>query len=135
MTENNATRTNKIIIFLNNKKTQVLFLLLIFIIGFITSFGYGSYLDEKSEKEILYSNILEYANRIAPNRALTEDLKANGIIPISESIEKDHGTALYYPVSFIYFIEKNNTSLGSAMMGAYTLFVVLPGMLCLYFLF
>ena len=134
MTENNATRTNRIIVFLNNKKTQVLFLLLIFIIGFITSFGYGSYLDEKSEKEILYSNILEYANRISPDMALTKDLKANGIIPISESIEKDHGTALYYPVSFIYFIEKNNTSLGSAIWHAYTFFLVFLGMLCLYFL-
>ena len=134
MTENNATRTNIIIVFLNNKKTQVLFLLLIFIIGFITSFGYGSYLDEKSEKEILYSNILEYANRISPDMALTKDLKANGIIPISESIEKDHGTALYYPVSFIYFIEKNNTSLGSAIWHAYTFFLVFLGMLCLYFL-
>ena len=60
LTEENSTRTNKIIIFLNNKKTQVLFLLLIFITGFITSFGYGSYLDEKSEKEILYSNILGF---------------------------------------------------------------------------
>ena len=134
LTENNATRTNIIIVFLNNKKTQVLFLLLIFIIGFITSFGYGSYLDEKSEKEILYSNILEYANRISPDMALTKDLKANGIIPISESIEKDHGTALYYPVSFIYFIEKNNTSLGSAIWHAYTFFLVFLGMLCLYFL-
>ena len=134
LTEENATRTNKIIIFLNNKKTQVLFLLLIFIIGFITSFGYGSYLDEKSEKEILYSNILEYANRISPDMALTKDLKANGIIPIGESIEKDHGTALYYPVSFIYFIEKNNTNLGSAIWHAYTFFLVFLGMLCLYFL-
>ena len=134
MTENNATRTNKIIVFLNNKKTQVLFLLLIFIIGFVTSFGYGSYLDEKSEKEILYSNILEYANRISPDMALTKDLKANGIIPIGESIEKDHGTALYYPVSFIYFIEKNNTNLGSAIWHAYTFFLVFLGMLCLYFL-
>ena len=110
MTEKNATRTNRIIEFLNNKKTQVLFLSLIFVIGFATSFGYGSYLDEKSEKEILYSNILEYTNRIAPNSALAKDLNASGIIPISESIEKDHGTALYYPIAFIYQIEKTNTS-------------------------
>ena len=134
MTENNATRTNKFIDFLNNKKTQILFLSLIFIIGFITSFGYGSYLDEKSEKEILYSNILEYTNHIAPNSSLANDFKTNGIIPISESIEKDHGTALYYPVWFIYLIEKDNINLGSAIWHAYTFFLVFLGMLCLYFL-
>ena len=134
MTENNAARTNRIIVFLNDKKTQVLFLLLVFVIGFITSFGYGSYLDEKSEKEILYSNILEYANRIAPGSALSKDLNESGIIPISESIEKDHGTALYYPVSFIYLIEKSNTNLGSAIWHAYTFFLVFLGMLCLYLL-
>jgi hypothetical protein len=134
LTENNATQTNKFIDFLNNKKTQILFLSLIFIIGFITSFGYGSYLDEKSEKEILYSNILEYTNHIAPNSSLANDFKTNGIIPISESIEKDHGTALYYPVWFIYLIEKDNINLGSAIWHAYTFFLVFLGMLCLYFL-
>ena len=134
LTEKKATRTNRIIDFLNSKKTQVLFLSLIFIIGFATSFGYGSYLDEKSEKEILYSNILEYTNRIAPDSALAKDLNAGGIIPISESIEKDHGTALYYPVAFIFEIEKTNINLGSAIWHAYTFFLVFLGMLCLYFL-
>ena len=115
MTENKAARTNRIIEFLNKPKTQVLFFVIIFITGFVTSFGYGSYLDEKSEKEILYSNISEYVNRMAPNSALAADLYENGIIPISESIEKDHGTALYYPISFIYEIEKTNINLGSSI--------------------
>ena len=117
----------------NGFKIELLFLIIVLAIGILTSFSYGSYLDEQIEKGILYSNVYEYARHLIPNAGITKDFAANEIVPISEAIDRDHGVALFYPISFIYEIEKTNIHLGSQIWHIYTFILVYLGMLCMYF--
>ncbi|MCR4647858.1 MAG: glycosyltransferase family 39 protein [Lachnospiraceae bacterium] len=114
--------------------TDILFLLIVFFIGITTSFSYGKYLDEQIEKGILYSNIYEYVLHVAPGSSLAADFAENEIIPIKDAVDRDHGVALYYPLFFIWEVEKSDMRTGSLIWHAYTFFLVFLGMVCLYFL-
>lgn len=77
-------------------KKNFLFLSCIFIIGIITACGYGVYLDQPLEQEILYMNFKEYLLHLPGNFSnLISQLTAAGIPEISASIEMDHGCAAF----------------------------------------
>ena len=70
---------------------------LLLIAGALAGFSYGMIADENSEYRILKANAAEYACRLlgeehSVSRALLKDAPR-----ISQSIERDHGIAAYYP--------------------------------------
>ena len=85
------------------------FLIALFVIGILTAGQYGYYFDEGGEREIVASNIKEYVLRLFPegnairefylevDRKLSE-AGGKSIERISESVEKDHGAAVMYPM-------------------------------------
>ena len=56
----------------------------------------GVYFDEHSEEEILYMNILQYGETLRISKIENWFEGKDEYQPICESIEKDHGSALYY---------------------------------------
>ncbi len=118
-----------------NKKGIIIFFVMIFLIGTFTALGYGDYLDRTSEKEILYANIEEYAERIAGEECeVVRILNERGIVKISESVEKDHGIAMYYPLVFLILVDEYDMHLSNVLWYVYTSFIYFYGLICLYLL-
>ncbi len=76
-----------------------LFFIILSVVGFATIRDYGAPFDEYVEISILKSNIKEYALRIS-NDAVN-GFTTLGATRISNSIEKDHGIAAYYPLAVV----------------------------------
>lgn len=79
------------------RRAAAAFFALLLIVGALAGFSYGMIADENSEYRILKANAAEYACRLLGeehpvSRALLEDAPR-----ISQSIERDHGIAAYYP--------------------------------------
>ncbi len=66
----------------------------LFGLSFLGSVGVNY--DEKAEQNILKMNILEYAQVFAGDSDLVSFYKEQGIVPIYQSVEKDHGISPYY---------------------------------------
>ena len=86
------------------KRLVALFFLFLTLLGLCLGSGYGVPWDEKMEREILKQNIYEYAIIfLGEDNPTVRDLSIN-VIRISESIDRDHGSALFYPMVFIFLI-------------------------------
>lgn len=111
-----------------------IFLILLFIIGLLATFSYGSYLDQGSEQDILFSNIKEYMKHIPGESALEREFNVANIIEISNSIEKDHGIAAYYPVSLgVWYLNSHNAYMSNILWHLYTyIFIFCVGCRSLY---
>lgn len=92
-----------------------------FIIGIAVSNHYGTYYDQYIEEDICKLNIGEYVNRIFHK----------GWGSIADSVEKDHGTALYYPLGVLCILG-GQTSVESAIWHCYTFVLFFAGCLALY---
>ena len=102
-------------------------------IGFIATFGYGIYLDQDLEQEILFSNILEYL-KFVPDwfGNMANDIAESGIIGIRQYKERDHGIAVYYPISFIWHLNKSHAWIGDMIWKGYTFLVCSLGFFAFY---
>lgn len=110
-----------------------LFLLCLFLLGLLTVFQYGAHLDQKSEQEIMYSNIKMYLRCFGGAvSSLYRCLDAGGITDIAYSVERDHGVAVYYPVFWIFFIDQVSPFIGNIIWHVYIYFIVFCGILALY---
>lgn len=103
------------------KKCIVWILVVAFACGLAVSTHYGTYYDQYIEEGICMMNIAEYANRI-----LHTDWDS-----ISDSEEKDHGTALYYPVGALELVA-GQTPATSAVWHCWTFVLFFAGCLALY---
>lgn len=112
-----------------------IFLLLLFVIGLLATFSYGAYLDQDSEQDILFYNIKEYMIHIPAESALEREFNAANIVEISNSVERDHGIAAYYPVSLgMWYLNSHNAYMGNVLWHLYTyIFIFLVGCRSLYF--
>ncbi len=116
-------------------KYDRVFLLILFIVGLLATFSYGVYFDQSSEQTILFSNLKEYLLQLgAGDSQLVKEMDAVGIIEISQSIEKDHGIAAYYPAGIVWFINQSSGYAGSIFWHVYTFLLVFLGVVSLYFL-
>ncbi len=81
----------------------------VLLLGFFTTGGYGQPWDEPAEMNILRMNLWEFAKvvgadlsafetRAAAERPLISDQMPTAFVPISQSVERDHGMAGYYPL-------------------------------------
>lgn len=74
-------------------------------IGFISTGSYGQPWDEQDEMDILRMNLWEYAQNLGMDEAAFEEraqsaaLTISTLVPISQSIEQDHGISVFYPLA------------------------------------
>ncbi len=111
-----------------------IFLLLLFAFGLIFLPSYGAHLDQQSEQEILYYNVLSYCDNLGIFPEFAEYLKERSIIPIEESIERDHGMSVFYPMFFIWKVRDASVSAANLLWHLYIYFFCFAGVSCLYLL-
>ena len=88
---------------INGKLLVALIMICILLTGLFTSADYGVPYDEFTEQKILLGNIREMAEHfVSPESEIIYLLNDKGIIPISESVEADHGIAAYYSFAAIW---------------------------------
>ena len=75
-----------------------LFFLALLLLGFCTQSGYGRAWDDLSEQNILRMTLREYDLLLPFDTPYSEALERMGVMRISDSVEKDHGTCLLYPL-------------------------------------
>lgn len=111
-----------------------LFLLAALLVGIIGS-GYGRPWDEPAEMDILRMNLWEYSNALGlPNdvfqaRAAVE----SSVMPISQSIERDHGQSAYYLLSGVVMDSKLSEMQRMQIWHLYTWLLFWLGGVALYF--
>jgi len=116
-------------------KKEYLFLIGILLIGLLTIFPYGAYLDQKSEQRILFGNIEEYLLHLpGETPGLVQELADWGTTRISLDEDRDHGMAVYYPAFVVWYLNKISPYAGSVFWHIYTFLLVFWGMCSLYFL-
>lgn len=91
----------------------------------------GVYFDERSEQEILYMNILQYSDVFHINR-ISGVLRNRGIIPICESVERDHGIATHYLCAPILMLLEGRADLQSTAWHMYTYILFFMGVVYMY---
>lgn len=117
------------------QKTQMYFLGAILLVGLLTIFAYGYYLDETSEQRIMFANIKEYLIQFQlEDTQLVQDLTDFGVLKISEDEDRDHGMAVYYPAFPVWYINQTSPYLGSLFWHLYTFLLVFWGICSLFFL-
>ncbi len=91
------------------KKTIcVLIVAVIYVIGLVVSSDYGRCWDEPAEMKILMSNMAEYVYDLLPEDSDSyKYYRESGTTGISQSVERDHGEATYYPIA--YFLRKSES--------------------------
>ena len=134
------------------KRLTAVFFILLFIGGVITAGDYGVSWDEKAETQILVSNVLYAAQTLLPKSVVEGRL--NPVLQmfykekvferpklIPDNVERDHGQALYYPATAVFFavhaLKQANPSLNveHAMYHGrhiYNFIVCYFALLCLY---
>ena len=84
-------------------------LFLAFAMGLAVTSDYGIPPDENTEIGILMGNLREYLGLyFKEDSQIMYGFDANNYIPISQSIEIDHGQAAYYPISPLLYMAKTN---------------------------
>lgn len=103
------------------------------VLGFWTAADYGPCWDEPDEMDILRMNLWEYARVLgldeSPFLQLAQDESRpviNALVPISQSIEKDHGAACMYPLAAVVMSQQLSEAQRSALwhMGCWTWFTL-----------
>lgn len=115
-----------------SNKFCIIIIAMAFLLGISVCDDYGINLDQHTEEFIMMSNIEEYFNKIG-----IKEIHHWG--EISDSIEKDHGEAPYYPLGFYWMIKKmDSDNMESFPMGTahvwyvYTFVIFFIGCLALY---
>lgn len=80
-----------------NVRICIMVITITFIAGIFVSNDYGCYIDEYTEKSILWSNVREYIYIFRG-----EEIREDGI---SHSVERDHGVAPYYPLGAYWAVK------------------------------
>lgn len=117
-------------------KKEQLFLIGILLVGLLTVFRYGAYLDQESEQRILFANIKEYMLHLPGDTpALVSELEERGgVTEISVDEDRDHGMAAYYPAFAVWYLNQASPYWGSVFWHVYTFLLVFWGMCSLYLL-
>ena len=108
-------------------------LALCFLLGLFNIKNVGVYNDEHSEQEILMMNVREYAELIHFT-PLVNYFDQREIIPISTSIERDHGISSYYLFSPFMMLGAKSPKLLSISWHLYTYLIFFSGVIILYFI-
>lgn len=119
------------------KKNYIgIILLFCFIIGFAVSNHYGAYWDQEIERDILLSNVKSYSEASEVVADYTELFFWGfpDIEPIAESVEIDHGVAVYLPMFHLIKTHGLDMEYYNAVQHMYTFVLFFFGVLALYYL-
>jgi hypothetical protein len=111
-------------------------LLFCFVVGFAVSDHYGTYWDQDMERSILMSNVKSYSNASETIASYTElyFLDFPNVQPIEETVERDHGMAIYLPM-FPMLIQRGlDMGYYKTVQHIYTFLVFFLGVIALYYL-
>ena len=110
-----------------------LFFAAVLLLGFVTAADYGPTWDELDEMDILRMNLWEYSRAFGldesafERRAAQADaLTISRLTPVSESIEQDHGIAMFYPLAGVVMSDTLTEAQRSAIwhMGCWAVFTL-----------
>lgn len=124
----------KITSFLQKITKESVFLPVLFLIGLLFLPGYGAHLDQYSEQEIMYYNVYSYCETFNVFPEFADYLEARDIINIQDSIERDHGMSVFYPVAFIWKIRDKSPYAANLIWHTYIYFICFAGVVSLHFL-
>lgn len=127
----NNTFCKKAISFISK---DYIFLILLFCIGLLFFPAYGAYLDQNSEQQILYSNVLAYCNELHLAPEFAEYIRSFDIVDIREYIDRDHGMCVFYPMFFIWQIRDTSPASANLIWHLYVYILCFAGIVCLYYL-
>lgn len=106
-------------------------LLLFFLFGLYYVREAGVCFDESSEQRILAMNLRQYGDTLHLER-LSDYFRNRDIIPICESVERDHGIAPYYPFAVALHHFEHQPEFLSLFWHAYTYLLFFLGVVYLY---
>lgn len=108
-------------------------------LGLATAADYGPTWDEADEMDILRMNLWEYArvfhwdeSAFEARAALENPLTIHSLVPISQSIEQDHGACAFYPLAGIVMDETLSEETRSVYWHRWCWVVFTLGALALY---
>lgn len=82
----------------HTRTVVALFFLALLLLGLLTAGDYGSAWDDLGEMGILRMALREYDELLPWDTQLGQTLLEMGVERLSESVERDHGVCLYYPL-------------------------------------
>ena len=114
------------------KTATALFFTMLTLIGILTIDDYTGSYDESAEQVILCSNMKEYALALEKTGIRMEYWLENGAVPISQSIEKDHGISGYYLYGLLFPHISQNQPLRYSLWSLFTWLWFMLGVYSLY---
>lgn len=114
------------------KAAVALFFVLLTLVGLWTVADYTGSYDETAEQAILSSNMKEYALALDKLGISCEVWLESSAVPISESIEKDHGISGYYLYGLLLPRIEQNETLRYTLWGIVTWLWFMSGVWSLY---
>lgn len=110
-----------------------LFFVGLLLLGLLASPDYGLPCDEPAEQVILKENMMEYALHLFQKDSHAFLYYADqGIQPISQSVEKDHGQCAYYPFVPLLSLQNSHPHEVMVLWRAYTWLWFMGGVWALY---
>ncbi len=109
---------------------------ILFAVGILVSKDYGTYFDQESEINILYSNVKSYSEAIPSIGNLTADFFTNkqSIFPIGGTAEQDHGVAVYLPLFFIIQNHSTDGNFVNMAQHTYTFVLFFIGVISVFYI-
>ena len=117
-----------------NQKKNIVFLVILFLIGLIMLPPYGAHLDQETEIDIMYMSVRTCMEAFdATEGGLYEKIVGQGIPPVQESFEQDHGMAMCYPLIGIIFLNEKAPAWGNLLLHTYIYFCAFAGFGVIFF--
>ena len=92
-------------------------------------------MDQTAEQEILYSNVKVYLRYlVGEESSFYRELELHGIDDITDSIERDHGMSVYYPVCGVFYLNQISPYAGNIVWHTYIYLLTFCGVLALFYL-
>lgn len=114
------------------REAVALFFLALLLIGFATVGSYGRAWDEPSEMRILRMALKEYDALLPFHTPYSDYLQDPDILRISESVERDHGICLYYPLFWAFASDAYSVQQLTVIWRCHTWGIFVLGLWALY---
>lgn len=115
-------------------KKDIVILAILFVFGLFFVSQYSEHLDQVTEQRILYSNVLSYCQKTGAFPGLAKAFMNDGIVPIEVAIDRDHGAAVFYPITWIYAVNNYNSFWGNIIWHTYIYCFNFLAVIALYYL-
>lgn len=116
----------------HTKACVALFFLALLMLGLLTAGDYGSAWDDLGEMGILRMALKEYDAVLSWDTSLGQALSEMGVERLSESVERDHGICLYYPLFWAVGDASLSTQSLTLIWRCYTWLLFWLGLVALY---